>query len=282
MRDYGKVSPQFWTGQTGKALKAAGPESVVVGLYLMTSPHANMIGLYYLPVMYMAHETGLGMEGASKGLQGCIEASFCTYDSASEYVFVHAMARYQVAESLKPDDKRCKGIDNELSKIPKSLLVKDFLEMYGERFHLSTQWPFEGASKPLRSQEQEQKQEQEQERHAPAGANPPPKPKKAKTPERTFPAWVESIGDDDAIRADDPIFDWASKTGVPADWIGLAWWVFEGRYSDSPKKYADWRAVFRKAVREDWLKVWRLDTRDNRFVLTTTGELARREMEATA
>lgn len=124
--------------------------------------------------------------------------------------------------------------------------------------------------------------ETEGEADAPTGATPPPKPKKAKTPERTFPAWVESIGDDDAIRADDPIFDWASKTGVPADWIVLAWWVFEGRYSDSPKKYADWRAVFRKAVREDWLKVWRLDTRDNRFVLTTTGELARREMEATA
>lgn len=130
--------------------------------------------------------------------------------------------------------------------------------------------------------EGETEAEAEGEADAPTGANPPPKPKKAKTPERTFPAWVESIGDDDAIRADDPIFDWASKTGVPADWIGLAWWVFEGRYSDSPKKYADWRAVFRKAVREDWLKVWRMDSRDNRFVLTTTGELARREMEATA
>lgn len=173
MRDYGKVSPQFWTGHTGKALKAAGAESVIVGLYLMTSPHANMIGLYYLPVMYMAHETGLGMEGASKGLQGCIEASFCTYDTASEYVFVHAMARYQVADRLKPDDKRCKGIDNELSKVPKSLLVKAFLEMYGERFHLSTAWDLEGASKPLRSQEQEQEQEQEkkQEKRAPSGAD---------------------------------------------------------------------------------------------------------------
>ena len=34
MRDYAKVAPQFWTGKTGKALKAAGPETVIVGLYL--------------------------------------------------------------------------------------------------------------------------------------------------------------------------------------------------------------------------------------------------------
>jgi hypothetical protein len=68
MRDYGKISPQFWVGKTGKAIKAGGPESVVVAMYLMSSPHSNMIGMYYLPMMYQAHETGLGIEGASKGL----------------------------------------------------------------------------------------------------------------------------------------------------------------------------------------------------------------------
>ena len=59
MRDYAKVSPQFWIGKTGKAIKKAGPEATIVALYLMTCPHANMIGLYYVPLMYIAHETGL-------------------------------------------------------------------------------------------------------------------------------------------------------------------------------------------------------------------------------
>ena len=54
MRDYGKISPQFWTGKTGKAIKAGGPESVVIAVYLMSSPHSNMIGMYYLPMMYLA------------------------------------------------------------------------------------------------------------------------------------------------------------------------------------------------------------------------------------
>jgi hypothetical protein len=77
MRGYSVVAPQFWIGDTGKALKKAGSEAVIVGLYLMTSPHANMLGLYYLPEVYIAHETGLGIEGTSKGLKGCIEAGFC-------------------------------------------------------------------------------------------------------------------------------------------------------------------------------------------------------------
>ena len=69
MRDYATVAPQFWLGKTGRELRKKGAEAQVVSFYLMTSPHANMLGLYYLPILYIAHETGLGLEGASKGLR---------------------------------------------------------------------------------------------------------------------------------------------------------------------------------------------------------------------
>jgi hypothetical protein len=178
MRDYGKVVPRFWTGSTGKALKAAGPEAVIVALYLMTSPHANMIGLYYLPMIYIAHETGLGLEGASKGLAKCIEAGFCMYDEASEHVFVLQMAKFQVGEGMKPTDNRCKGVENELSKVPKGALQSRFREIYGAAFHLEKESPSQDPSKPLRSQEQEQEQEQEEEDSfgvsSPAAEEPPP------------------------------------------------------------------------------------------------------------
>ena len=152
MRDYGKVAPQFWTGATGKELRAHGHEAVIVGLYLMTSPHANMIGLYYLPVLYIAHETGLGLEGARKGLQRACEAGFCTYDDTSEYVFVHAMARFQIAPSLKPADNRCKGVVSDLEKCPNPLFRRAFFDLYGEAFHIPESVvggsPLEAPSKP--------------------------------------------------------------------------------------------------------------------------------------
>jgi len=166
MRDYGKVSPVFWTGTTGRAIKARGSEAVIVAVYLMTSPHSNMLGLYYQPMLYMAHETGLGVEGASKGLQGCVEAGFCAYDPDSEMVWVYEMASYQIAKELKASDNRCGGIQREYEGLQKNRFLSDFFDRYCTAFHLTARRDSTGAkqapSKPLPSQEQEQEQEQKQ------------------------------------------------------------------------------------------------------------------------
>ena len=105
MRDYSKVNGQFWIGKTGKALRGDA-QAQIVAMYLVTSPHSNMIGVFHCPVLYIAHETGLTIEGASKGLQRLIEGEYCTYDEASDTVFVHEMAKYQIGESLIPNDKQ--------------------------------------------------------------------------------------------------------------------------------------------------------------------------------
>jgi len=171
MRDYSKVGPKFWIGATGKRLRAAGMEAQIVAMYLMTSPHANMLGLYYCPITFIAHETGLPLEGALKGLQRAIEAGFCEYDEASEVVWVIEMAAYQIGESLKPNDLRVKGVQNEYDSLPDNPYLTRFYEKYSAAFCMSKcrgktkplQSPFEAPSKPLRSQEQEQEQEQKKE-----------------------------------------------------------------------------------------------------------------------
>ena len=165
MRDYSRVGPKFWIGSTGKRLRAAGMEAQIVAMYLMTSPHANMLGLYYCPTMFIAHETGLGLEGACKGLRSAIEAGFCEYDEASEVVWVIEMAAYQVGDSLKPGDLRVKGVQNEYASLPENPYLARFYEKYCDAFRMSSCLvngsPFQAPSKPLRSQEQEQEQEQE-------------------------------------------------------------------------------------------------------------------------
>lgn len=168
MRDYAKVSPHFWTGSTGKQLRQC-PESVVVSMYLMTCPHANMLGLYYMPLLYVAHETGLGMDGASKGLQWACDAGFCSYDDSTEMVWVHEMARFQIAEKLKDTDKRSVGVQNEYNSLPSSPYLEGFYDKYNQAFCMTVKRGFssnkpvenEAPLKPLASQEQEQEQEQE-------------------------------------------------------------------------------------------------------------------------
>lgn len=104
---------------------------------------------------------------------------------------------------------------------------------------------------------------------------------KSKKAEQTLPEWVMSLPDaEEIISESDPIYDWALKVGIPRTWIGVAWFAFEGKYGENPKKYADWRAVFRTAVRADWLKLWRQDTQGRGWALTTAGQMAEREMSA--
>lgn len=151
MRDYGIVSPQFWVGKTGRTLRGD-VHAQLLAVYLMTSPHANMIGVYYCPVDYMAKETGIPIEGASKALQRLVEEGFCTYDHEIEWVFVHKFAEHQIGVALKPGDKRAKGVANELFKVPACQCKTEFFRRYAAPYGISNQdaapSPFEAPSKP--------------------------------------------------------------------------------------------------------------------------------------
>ena len=171
MRDYAKVSPLFWTGRTGRAIRAAGRDAQVIALYLITCPSATMTGLYYCPLPTLYHETGSPLQGASKALRRLSEVGFAYYDEATETVFVPEMAKFQIGETMKADDNRVKAIIKELIAAKSSPFVKDFHAKYAEAYHLpplsdlkALQSPSEAPPKPLRSQEQEQEQEQETER----------------------------------------------------------------------------------------------------------------------
>src|SRR3546814_7410171 len=156
MRDYAKLGPKMWHGKTirdlrkraeARALEGAprGSEWIVVALYLMTSPSSNMLGLFTQPILYMAHETGLGEEGAWKGLQDCIDVGFCSYDRESEVVWVHEMAKYQIANELKASDKRCLGIQKDYDGLPDNQFLGDFFDRYEAPFHLTNRRKNEGA-----------------------------------------------------------------------------------------------------------------------------------------
>ena len=169
MRDYSIVTPAFWIGKTGVQLRGDLPAQLLA-VYLMTSPHSTMTGVFHCPVLYMAHETGIPFEGASKALRRLIEAGFCEYEEASETVFVVRMASFQIADKLKPGDNRIVGLKKEVSKMASSLLRSRFLAIYSVAFCLNSDGektsPFEAPLKPLRSQEQEQEQEQEQKKNS--------------------------------------------------------------------------------------------------------------------
>ena len=77
----------------------------------------------------------------------------------------------------------------------------------------------------------------------------------------------------------DPIIEYAESAGIDQDWLRMAWIEFRTRYTGNAKKYIDWRATFRNAVRNNWFKLWRTDNSGN-LILTTEGVTAHRAMLA--
>jgi hypothetical protein len=146
-RDYGKVTHRFWTGETGKKIRSLGLEARVVATYLLTCSSSNMIGIYYLPIALLVHESGCPIEGASKTLQSLSEIGFSYYDESEEIVFIPQMARVQVGDELKSGDKQRSGIIAQLKEHKKSKFIADFVAIYKDAFHL----PDDLISKPLRS-----------------------------------------------------------------------------------------------------------------------------------
>jgi hypothetical protein len=159
MRDYGKIKPQLWTGETGRAIKAAGRDAQLMAVYLLSCPSSNMIGLYYLPLPVVCHELALSRQGASKALQGLSEVGFAMWDEAAEQVFVVEMAAHQIADDLKATDNRVKGIAKDWQAMNKSPFYLDFYRRYRDAFHLPAPALPKAPPKPLRSQEQEQEQD---------------------------------------------------------------------------------------------------------------------------
>lgn len=249
MRDYGKVHTSFWSSETIRELD---DDSRMLALYLLTCTHSNMAGSFRIPDGYVAEDLGWSSERFRKGLETLSEAGFLVYCDKSKFVWILKFLNWN-----KPENpNQWKAVAKFMAAIPANC---SFRESANER-----------VSEPFRNSP------------VPAPVPVPKEKKVGKRGEVVLADWIEALGGADAVPADDPLFAWAASVRLPRDWIALAWWGFEGRYttgSGAAKKYTDWRAAFRDHVQRDFLKLWAIN-RDGEYYLTTTGKQAELEMRA--
>jgi hypothetical protein len=130
---YGVIFPEFWTGPTGREIRLrGGRDAQLLGLYLATNRHANMLGLYQLMVDDVRHETGLSLKAIERGYQVTTEADFATFDAVTGFVWVRQMARFRLGlvngEGLAVEDKRVQAINRIYHALP----VNPFLGVFYE------------------------------------------------------------------------------------------------------------------------------------------------------
>lgn len=82
------------------------------------------------------------------------------------------------------------------------------------------------------------------------------------------------------IPLDDPLFAYVEDAGIPGEFHYLAWTAFKARFKGSTDRCSDWRERYRRAIREDWLKLWRFDDVMGEYVLTNAGQQLQRVVEA--
>jgi hypothetical protein len=136
MREYSKVSSKFWTGKTGRAMRGR-PNLRIAAMYLITGPNANMVGIYYLAVPTMAHETGMSEMEVKGALNALRALEIAYYDAHQEVVYVPAMAKYQIGETLAANNTAVhKGINNQLDQYKGHPFEQDFIVRYGAAYGL--------------------------------------------------------------------------------------------------------------------------------------------------
>lgn len=156
MRQYASVAPTFWTRGSGKRLRGH-PEAQVVALYLMTSPHTSMVGIFHLALPTLCHETGLSEEGARKGLARCSEEALAIWDEDEELVWIPALAQYQIGDVLKRGkggklDNRAKAVIRELAPFKGHRFFDLFMDRYADSYRLSeadAEGALEGLPSPI-------------------------------------------------------------------------------------------------------------------------------------
>jgi hypothetical protein len=98
----------------------------------------------------MAHETGLTVDEAQRALADVCALGIAKYDPDAELVYLPEGAKYQIGESLKPGDKRVRGIEAALAQLNGHPYAADFASRYAAEFCLRSpiQGPPEAPSKP--------------------------------------------------------------------------------------------------------------------------------------
>jgi hypothetical protein len=251
MRDYGKVHTSFWASETVRDLD---DDCRLLALYLLTCTHSNMAGAFRLPDGYVVEDLGWTSERFRNGIETLSTSGFVSYCNRSKWVLIIKFLSWN-----KPENpNQWKAVAKFIGAIPENCSFRNqMLERVPE--------PFRNSPVP-----------------SPVPV-PEKKAKSEKSKETILADWITSLDGADALPADDPLFGWASSVKLPRDWIALAWWAFEGRYTantgKAAKKYTDWRAAFRDHVQRDFLKLWAIN-RDGEYYLTTTGKQAQLEMAA--
>ena len=157
MREYGKVHSSFWSSQTIRDLSDDGK---MLALYLMTSPHTTIAGVFRLPDGYACEDLGWTAGRLAKGFAELFAKGFANRCETTKWVWIVKHLDWNPPEN--PNQR--KAATKIAMSVPAECSWKRaFMRVCGQLLGFDAGEetnPCETVQQPLLNQEQEQEQEQ--------------------------------------------------------------------------------------------------------------------------
>jgi hypothetical protein len=116
---YTKVEDVFWRDEK---LRLADEDLKWAMVYLLTSPHRNIIGFYYLPHAYACVDLNWDLKRWTKALSGLIKLARIKYDEGSNVVLMMNYLKYNKLEN----PNQVKAAIEKLDSLPGNSCLADF------------------------------------------------------------------------------------------------------------------------------------------------------------
>lgn len=167
MRDYGKVHTTFWSSSTMRKLSEDGR---MLALYLLTSPHSTIAGVYRLPDGYVCEDLQWPSERVAKGFGELLANGFANRCETTKWVWICKHLEWNALEN--PNQR--KSAAKVAYSIPAECAWKlDYMRVCGELLGIDPSQfgnPCGTVTEGLPNQEQEQEQKQDKEPNGSVGS----------------------------------------------------------------------------------------------------------------
>lgn len=109
-------------------MRAVSCDARYLMLYLLTSPHRNILGLYFLPAPYACFDLGWDEQRFNKGLGELLSKGCIQYDKDNHVVLIINFLKHNPLEN----PNQVKSATDKLDELPKTPLMKDLYESIKE------------------------------------------------------------------------------------------------------------------------------------------------------
>lgn len=117
---YTRVESRFWQDEK---MRSISDDARYLMLYLLTSPHRNIVGFYFLPSPYACFDLGWDEKRFMKALRELLDIGTVKYDINTHVVLIHNYLKHNPLEN----PNQVKSAIERLEEIPQTPLIEDFL-----------------------------------------------------------------------------------------------------------------------------------------------------------